>query len=277
MSLEMALLQAAEAIRDADALLIGAGAGMGVDSGLPDFRGPEGFWRAYPPLEKRRLSFEAVACAHWFSTDPALAWGFYGHRLNLYRTTEPHEGFAILQRWAQGKPHGAFVLTSNVDGQFQKAGFSSERVVELHGSIHRFQCQRWHCGPTWSPEEVKIRVDEETLLAQEPLPRCPTCGGIARPNLLMFDDGGWVSQPYDAAERRFAHWEQALQEQGARVAVIELGAGRAIPTVRWQSEAWYAQGASLIRINPREAKVPQGAFSLPLGAREALRQLDALQ
>src|SRR5438093_10269086 len=88
---------AAEAIRSAEALLIGAGAGMGVDSGLPDFRGDEGFWKAYPPFKKLGLSFVELANPNWFHSDPALAWGFYGHRRNLYRSTQPHQGFAILK------------------------------------------------------------------------------------------------------------------------------------------------------------------------------------
>src|SRR5436189_6030379 len=91
---------AAEAIADADALLITAGAGMGVDSGLPDFRGTEGFWRAYPAFAKLGLQFQQLANPAWFRRDPALAWGFYGHRLRLYRDSVPHEGFAILLRWA---------------------------------------------------------------------------------------------------------------------------------------------------------------------------------
>ena len=81
--LETHLEHAAEAIRNADALLIGAGAGMGVDSGLPDFRVPEGFWKAYPPFRGRR--FFDLSTPHWFQTDPVLAWGFFGHRLNLSR------------------------------------------------------------------------------------------------------------------------------------------------------------------------------------------------
>jgi hypothetical protein len=81
--LEARLRAAADAMRGADALLIGAGAGMGVDSGLPDFRGPEGFWKAYPPFRGRQ--FSELSTPHWFRTDPGLAWGFFGHRLNRYR------------------------------------------------------------------------------------------------------------------------------------------------------------------------------------------------
>src|SRR5688572_19817664 len=98
MNLEAAYELAAKAIRGADALLIGAGAGMGVDSGLPDFRGNEGFWNAYPPF--RGMSFAQMANPVWFARDPELAWGFYGHRLQLYRETHPHEGFSLLRSWS---------------------------------------------------------------------------------------------------------------------------------------------------------------------------------
>src|ERR1700677_2358509 len=89
-----ALEQAAAAIRSADALLIGAGAGMGVDSGLPDFRGNEGFWKAYPAFRRQNLSVVELANPAWFAADPCRAWGLYGHRLNLYRATQPRDGFA---------------------------------------------------------------------------------------------------------------------------------------------------------------------------------------
>jgi NAD-dependent SIR2 family protein deacetylase len=94
--------QAADVVRAADALLIGAGAGMGVDSGLPDFRGPEGFWQAYPPFRGRQ--FAELSNPHWFRADPSLAWGFFGHRLNLYRTAAPHPGFDILRQWGEARP-----------------------------------------------------------------------------------------------------------------------------------------------------------------------------
>src|SRR5262249_12032094 len=115
--------RAAAAIAGADAILIGAGAGMGVDGGLPDFRGPQGFWRAYPPYERLGLNFVALANPRWFTDDPELAWGFYGHRMGLYRRTSPHEGFDILRRCVERMPRAGFVYTSNVDGHFQRAGF----------------------------------------------------------------------------------------------------------------------------------------------------------
>src|SRR5687767_1379893 len=121
MSHDNQIKQAVEAVACAEALLITAGAGMGVDSGLPDFRGKEGFWRAYPAIAKLGHSFEEMANPSWFVSNPRLAWAFYGHRLNLYRQTEPHRGFDLLLQTASTRKHGYFVFTSNVDGQFQKA------------------------------------------------------------------------------------------------------------------------------------------------------------
>ena len=84
----MCMEKAAELIEEAEGILVCAGAGMGVDSGLPDFRGNEGFWNAYPPYRSLGLQFTEMANPTWFNSKPEFAWGFYGHRLNLYRETE---------------------------------------------------------------------------------------------------------------------------------------------------------------------------------------------
>ncbi len=266
--------RAAQAVASADALLVGAGAGMGVDSGLPDFRGNQGFWRAYPPFEKRGLSFVDMANPDWFDSDPAVAWGFYGHRLNLYRSVEPHPGFEILKRWGERMALGHFVFTSNVDGQFQKAGFSDDAIVECHGSIHHLQCARGCKSAIWEAAGTQVVVDEETFRAQEPFPQCPDCGGVARPNILMFGDWGWISRRTTAQERRLAAWRDRVR--GKQLVVVECGAGQAVPTVRWQCENAAARGAgTLIRINPREPEGPPGTISLATGALEALRAIDA--
>jgi NAD-dependent SIR2 family protein deacetylase len=259
---------AADAIRTCDALLIGAGAGMGVDSGLPDFRGPEGFWKAYPPFRGR--AFSDLSTPHWFATDPALAWGFFGHRMHLYRDAVPHRGFALLRRWAADRPLGSFVFTSNVDGQFQKAGFPETGVVERHGSIHYLQCTR-HCGQgIWPADGVRVVVDPATIRAQSELPTCPGCGAIARPNILMFGDWEWDRARYAGQHERYAEWLRRVE--GKRVVAIEMGAGLAIPTVRDECET---RGQVLVRINPREADTPPGGMPLAMGALAALEAIDA--
>jgi NAD-dependent SIR2 family protein deacetylase len=260
---------AARAIAEAEALLIGAGAGMGVDSGLPDFRGDEGFWRAYPPLAELGISFVEMANPRWFQSDPTLAWGFYGHRLNLYRDTSPHGGFDILRRWGESMAGGCFVYTSNVDGQFQAAGYSGN-VVECHGSIHHLQCAG-HCdGAIWSADGVEVDVDESTFRAVGPLPSCPGCGGLARPNILMFNDWGWLSDRTQSQEESYGSWRRGVR--GSRLVVIECGAGSAVPTVRWQCQQ---AGGTLIRINPREPEGPAGTISIAMGALEALSSVSS--
>ena len=113
--------EAAHLLESADSLIIAAGAGMGVDSGLPDFRGPGGFWQVYPALGRAGLRFEEIASPAVFRSDPKLAWGFYGHRLNLYRATVPHAGFRLLKDWLEAMPLGGFVYTGSSQKTENKA------------------------------------------------------------------------------------------------------------------------------------------------------------
>ncbi len=265
---QTALEHAAAAIASADAMLIGAGAGMGVDSGLPDFRGDEGFWKAYPPF--RGWRFAEMSNPRWFRSDPAQAWGFFGHRLNLYRDTTPHAGFKTLLRWAKERPSGCFVFTSNVDGQFQKAGFSAEHIVECHGSIHYLQCSEICSAEIWPAESLAVSVDPETIRATSALPECFHCGSVARPNILMFGDAYWNSGRCDEQVQRYHEW--LLSIYGKDLAIIEFGAGHAVPTVRYECER---RRGTLIRVNPRDFDVPAGAISVPLGGLEAIEGIDS--
>ncbi|HEY2203227.1 MAG TPA: Sir2 family NAD-dependent protein deacetylase [Pseudonocardia sp.] len=246
---------------------------MGVDSGLPDFRGTEGFWRAYPPYRPLGLAFEELADPAHFADDPGLAWGFYGHRLGLYRRTVPHAGFAVLRRWAADRP--ARVFTSNVDGQFQRAGFDPAVVTECHGSIHHLQCVAGCADAIW-PAEDEVRIDPESMRAVPPLPSCPRCGALARPNILMFGDWSWLPGRTEAIAAEHTAWLRELRTRGDRLVVVELGAGTAVPTVRRHSELASAGSGALVRINPREPRVRHGrGVPLPLTAAIALAELDA--
>lgn len=273
---ESDFLKAAEIIAQADALIIGAGAGMGVDSGLPDFRGNEGFWKAYPALAKAQLNFIEVASPRTFEQDPGLAWGFYGHRLNLYRSTVPHAGFSILRKWGERIPLGTGIFTSNVDGQFQKAGFSADQVHECHGSIHHLQCMEECKSGVWNADGFTPEVDIETCrLVNEP-PRCPHCGGLARPNVLMFGDWNWVAGRREVQRASENRWLEAVAQSQGNVLVIEMGAGTAIPSVRHFSHRISREyGARIIRINPRECQVPSSKdVGIAGRALEALAGID---
>lgn len=267
-----ALNHAAELIAQADALVVAAGAGMGVDSGLPDFRGNQGFWRAYPALGHAGLSFTAIASPASFERDPHLAWGFYGHRLALYRRTEPHAGFGLLRRWGERMHHGAAVFTSNVDGRFQRAAFSGLPLHECHGSLHWLQCLRG-CGENpWPADALTPDIDEAQCRWRGELPACPGCGGLARPNLLMFGDWGWAGARYDAQAAGLAAWLARVE----RPVVIEIGAGTDIPSVRhFGQQVLTEHGGQMLRINPREPAIaPAFGVGLACGAAEALMALD---
>jgi len=247
---------------------------MGVDSGLPDFRGPEGFWRAYPPYRRLGLRFEELADPGHFDADPGLAWGgFYGHRLALYRTTTPHAGFGVLRRWAERVPTRVF--TSNVDGAFQSAGFDAATVTECHGAIGMLQCSRPCHDGTWAADGVVVDLDETTMRARAPLPSCPRCGAVARPNILMFGDSSWVPGPH--AERMAAHRDWLRAQDAASMVVVELGAGTAVPTVRRHAELASAASGALIRVNVREPGVRHGrGVGIAAGARATLIALEAM-
>ncbi|HQO30054.1 MAG TPA: Sir2 family NAD-dependent protein deacetylase, partial [Accumulibacter sp.] len=189
-----------------------------------------------------------------------------------YRATVPHPGFQILGKWGERMPRGYFVFTSNVDGQFQKAGFPPDRVVEVHGSIDWMQCTE-NCGVgifEVAPDDPQpVTVDPGTMRAAGRLPSCPGCGGLARPNILMFGDWGWLSRRSDEQETRQHAWLRGVK----RLVSIEIGAGTHIPTARLLGERL---GNALIRINLNEAHVPAGqGVSLACGGLAGLQAIAA--
>jgi NAD-dependent SIR2 family protein deacetylase len=270
-----------EILSNCEALLITAGAGIGVDSGLPDFRGTHGLWKAYPPLAEQGLSLPQISTPSMFDTDPELAWGFFGHRLVMYANTVPHEGFKLLLDFAKTKRLGAFVFTSNVDGQFQKAGFSDEQVHEVHGSIHHLQCTS-HCSDDiWSAMELleipEFRNVEQKVLRldRKVFPKCRNCGKLARPNILMFSDWLWEAKRSNEQERRLESWLSKVKSSKSRLAILEIGAGISVPTVRNFSEhvvKRFSPNARLIRINPRDIQIPNNQICIPLKSLEALKK-----
>lgn len=265
---------AASIINEAEVFIITAGAGMGVDSGLPDFRGTKGFWNAYPEYSRLAISFEECANPMHFARDPEFGWGFYGHRTNIYRETVPHEGFHIIQKWIERNSADYFVVTSNVDGQFQKAGYEDEKILEVHGSIHWLQCQEVCCDDIWHNDET-FRIDESTMRAVGNLPRCAKCGKISRPNILMFGDYSWISGRTNCQRRLFDHF--MLKNSERKIAVIELGAGISIATIRNLSERiGKYEKATVIRINPREPEIRHPHLPILAGALEGLSKIDQL-
>jgi NAD-dependent SIR2 family protein deacetylase len=267
------IARAAKAIADADVIIVGAGAGMGVDSGMPDFRSADGFWGNYPLLNGKRLDVLSMCNPDWFRNDPAFAWGFYGHRLNMYRDTPPHAGFEVLAHWVAQSRRGGFVYTSNIDSHFQKSGFHPSRIFEVHGSLQWLQCMD-NCGiGLFTSDGLKIEVDE-ALHVRGPLPRCRACGALARPNIVLYGDDGFDSSRSNDQRHRMDRYLQGIR--GARAVVLEFGAGMTIPTVRdfCEDTARNLRG-TFIRVNKSECSVPPDGIAIEMGAKAALLALNA--
>mgnify|MGYP001565549307 CR=1 FL=1 len=279
--MEELVKRAAEIVKEADVLLLTAGAGLGVDSGLPDFRGNEGFWKAYPAYGHLGIEFMDLANPRRFLSDPELAWGFYAHRQQLYAKASPHEAYHTMLAIAKSKKEH-FVYTSNVDGYFVRTGFAPRNVFEVHGNIFWCQCQRsMQCGQLLFQHKEKIDIDPETMRADiDKLPVCPTCGIIARPNILMFGDAYFDDETYCVQESQYERFLLRAYNRmdNYKVAIIECGAGTSIPTIRRLGDHFTMSHprATLVRINLHEPHVYPGHVGLAMSAAEAIAQIKEL-
>ena len=164
--------QAKAAVGDAQRVVVLTGAGISTDSGIPDFRGPNGLWTKNPAAEK-------MATLQHYMGDPEvrkLAWR--SRRDSPTWNAEPNAGhLAIVELARQGKLHA--VVTQNVDELHQKAGVDPDLVIEVHGTMRSVVCMS--CGETAPMEKVLARVD-----AGEEDPPCRTCGGILKSATISF-------------------------------------------------------------------------------------------
>ena len=167
-------------LRAAKRITILTGAGVSAASGIPTFRGADGLWK--------KVRAETLATPEAFENDPKLVWEWYDWRRQKIREAEPNAAHHVLAAWTQRRS-GVTLITQNVDGLHERAG--SERLVRLHGSIWRLRCWR---GCAASPPDW---LDETVPLPTLP-PRCPHCGGLARPAVV------WFGEALDAADVRLA-------------------------------------------------------------------------
>jgi NAD-dependent deacetylase len=142
------------------------GAGISTESGIPDFRSPSGIWAQYDPME--------YATIDAFLDDPVKVWDFYGKRLALLAEAQPNDGHRAL---AELEERGwvPAVVTQNIDRLHERAG--SRALVEVHGSIRTSSCL--DCGTI---------VPFADVVALLPVPACPACGRILKPDVVMFGE-----------------------------------------------------------------------------------------
>lgn len=166
-----------------DRLVVLTGAGVSAESGIPTFRGAGGLWEGHHP--------EDLATPSAFRADPDRVWRFYEWRRSIVADHAPNAAHRLLASIEACVPNFD-LITQNVDGYHQEAGCPS--VIELHGSLWSLRCTQ--CAHRWKDRRVPLLP---------PLPTCPMCGSLARPDVVWFGE----SLPADAIQRATTAASQA--------------------------------------------------------------------
>jgi len=166
------IVEVARWVEDAERIVVLTGAGISTDSGIPDFRGPQGVWTRDPHAEK-------MSNIHYYLGDVEVRKAAWQNRLSSPAwNARPNAGhMALVHLERQKKLHA--LVTQNIDGLHQIAGNSPEIVVEVHGTMRRVMC--WDCGMRAPMERALERVR-----AGDPDPHCRECGGILKSDTISF-------------------------------------------------------------------------------------------
>lgn len=173
--------------RGSGGITVLTGAGISAESGIPTFRGPEGYWTigssVYHPQE--------MATYGMFCRQPAAVWKWYLYRIGVCNKAEPNAGHFALVEMEQRFKDRFTLITQNVDNLHLKAGSSLQRTLQIHGNIFFMRCADECSQRTYSIPAgfVENRAPGQAIFAPNTkLPTCPDCGSIARPHVLWFDE-----------------------------------------------------------------------------------------
>jgi NAD-dependent deacetylase len=202
-------------LKDAQKIIFVTGAGISQESGIPTFRGTDGLWKNYDPMQ--------LATIDAFYENPKLVWEWYEERRKNILEAKPNPGHFAIANLEKCKK--VIVLTQNIDGLHQKAG--STNVLELHGSIIRIKCTG--CGFN---EEIKDRF--ETLP-----PNCTNCGNILRPDVV------WFGEPLPQNV-----WQKAIAHANSCDVMIIAGTSLVVSPANTLPLYAKQNGAMLIEVNP---------------------------
>jgi NAD-dependent deacetylase len=208
------------------------GAGVSTESGIPDFRSESGLYAA---VTEYGLSPESIISHSFFVARPGIFFDFYKKRM-VFPDARPNPAHVALARLEKaGLVTG--VITQNIDGLHQMAG--SRNVMELHGSVHRNYCV--DCGRNYS---LQYLLDEAN--SREGIPRCSACGGIVRPDVVLYEEG--LSGDVLEAARQALEAADTLIVGGTSLAVYP-----AAGLLQW------FRGSTLVLINRSETPMDRRA------------------
>ena len=231
---------ARSALAGAERVVVFTGAGISTDSGIPDFRGPNGVWTKNPDAEK-------VATLQHYLADADIRKLAWQNRLSAPAwTAEPNRGHAsIVELEQRGQLHA--LITQNIDGLHQKAGNDPSKVVEVHGTVWFTRC--WECQDRRPMEQALERVR-----AGDPDPACLECGGIVKSDTISFGQA-LVPEVIDRAMQVSDECDVMLAI-GSTLSVFP--AANAVPRAK-------AAGATVIIVNGDETGMDRYGDHLLLG------------
>lgn len=219
------LAQAVSVLKNAQRLVFFTGAGISTESGLPDYRGPEGVWTTgkiptaseMPKTDEARLEF----------------WQWRRESYPFMQARQPNSGHQAIARLIRNG-HAQAVITQNIDGLHQKSGVPDDRVIELHGSTRKLRC---------IPNGHHVNGDEvqKLLEAGEVDPRCPQCGGVLRSDTVLFGE----TLPKDALE-------MAARLSAVADAMVVVGSSLVVYPAAQLPQIAKQRGAALIIIDRAE-------------------------
>jgi NAD-dependent deacetylase len=162
------------------------GAGISAESGIPTFRGPEGYWT----VGSEEYRPEEMATQAMFSIDPWEVWAWYLYRRTVCRKASPNPGHLAVVRMEEILGDRFRLITQNVDGLHLRAGSTPDRTFQIHGNLHFMRCAAACSARIYPmPSEMQDKGRNQPLSEQEKAAlHCPECGGITRPHVLWFDE-----------------------------------------------------------------------------------------
>ncbi len=235
-------------VSDASRILFITGAGISADSGLPTYRGIGGLYDEQ--LTDHGIPIEQALSGQMMAQRPEVTWRYLSQIEATCRGAQPNEAHHAIAQIVAERP-GSMVLTQNVDGFHRAVGTSG--LVEIHGNLHQLFCTE--CGRGRQvPDFVGLQIP----------PGCPTCGGLMRPDVVLFGEP-LPEQPM----LRLAH----MLESGVDL-VFSIGTSSAFPYIAgpvvWAAE----EGIPTVEINPGETPLSElVTYRLQLGAAEAMRAI----
>jgi len=206
----------AQKIKGSKKIVFVTGAGISQESGIPTFRGKDGYWRKYDPMK--------LASIDAFYDDPKLVWEWYDDRRKNILDVKPNEGHFAISQMEEFKD--VVILTQNIDGLHQRSG--STNVLELHGSIIRIKCT------------VCDFIDNITENFESLPPKCK-CGGMLRPDVV------WFGEPLPQNI-----WQSAIKEASVCDVMVIVGTSLVVSPANTLPVYAKQNGAILIEVNPEK-------------------------